>query len=136
MPCPRLSPHFRLGTALLFAGALALSCTKKADAPAPAANDSSAAAPTAAAPKPATAPAASDVTALYAQTEAALKANELEKATQAMLSMHQGQLNEAQAQAARGQMVRLQSAVAAGVAAGDPKALAAAELLRRSAMAK
>jgi hypothetical protein len=68
-----------------------------------------------------------------AAADAALKTRDYDRAAASILAVQrQKQLTEQQAQAAHNQMVRLQSDLAAAVASGDPKAKAAAELLRRS----
>jgi hypothetical protein len=120
--------------------AIIAGCGKKEPAPpaAAAADPGSAAQPAAdavAAPSPrAPIPAASsDTTATLAAADAALKAREYDRAAAAILVVqHQKQLTEQQAQAAHNQMVRLQRDLAGAIASGDPKAKAAAELLRRS----
>jgi len=68
-----------------------------------------------------------------AESEAAIRAKEYEKAAQAMIAMQQAKLNEQQAQAVRSQMIQLQKDLASAISQGDPKAKAAADLLRRSA---
>ena len=125
---------------LLLAATLA-GCGKKEPAPpaasAPADSGSAAqpaagaaAAPTATAPIPA---ASADTTAALAASDAALKAREYDRAALAILAVQrQKQLTEQQAQAAHNQMLRLQSDLANAIASGDPKAKAAAEILRRS----
>jgi len=125
---------------LLLAATLA-GCGKKEPAPpaaaAPADPGSAAqpaasavAAPTASAPIPA---ASADTTAALAASDAALKAREYDRAATAILAVQrQKQLTEQQAQAAHNQMVRLQGDLANAIASGDPKAKAAAEILRRS----
>ena len=124
---------------LLLAATLA-GCGKKEPAPpaasAPADSGSaaqpaaSAAAPAASAPIPA---ASADTTAALAASDAALKAREYDRAAVAILAVQrQKQLTEQQAQAAHNQMVRLQGDLANAIASGDPKAKAAAEILRRS----
>ena len=64
----------------------------------------------------------------------AIKAKDYEKAASAMVNLQRQPLTQEQAQAVRGQMVQFQRDLAAGIAAGNPKAKAAAELLRQSAM--
>jgi hypothetical protein len=75
-----------------------------------------------------------DASAALAAAEAALKAREYEQAAKNLLAIQaQKNLSEQQALAARDQMVQLQRGLAGAVASGDPKAKAAAELLRASA---
>jgi hypothetical protein len=71
--------------------------------------------------------------AALAESDAALKAKDYEKAAVSILAVQQQKrLTDQQAMALRNQMIRLQSSLAAAVASGDPKAKAAAELLRAS----
>jgi len=65
-----------------------------------------------------------------ADADAALRQKEYEKAVRTMLAIQQAQLNAQQAEAARQQMINLQRNLAAGVASGDPQAVAAANILR------
>jgi hypothetical protein len=65
-------------------------------------------------------------------TEAALKAKQYEEAAAMLLAVQNQKLTEQQADAARSQMARLQRDLAGALASGDPKAKAAADLLRRS----
>jgi len=69
------------------------------------------------------------------QAEMAAKQKEYEKAVEAMLAIQQQQriLSEQQAQLYYQRMQQLQSDLAAAIAAGDPRAKAAAERLRRAA---
>ena len=69
------------------------------------------------------------------QIEAAQKAREYEKAAEAMLQlrMRQQQMNEQQAALVQQRMRTLQADLAAGVASGDPRAIAAANRLRQAA---
>ena len=70
----------------------------------------------------------------FAEAEAAMKAKDYQKAVEAALVLQQQkQLSEAQAQAARNQMVRLQQQLAGAVLSGDPNAKAAADRLRQAA---
>jgi hypothetical protein len=130
-----------LAALTLFAG-----CSKKAE-PTPAAQTT---APDAAAVAPAAAPeaVAADAAApqpgpvldtsqmegnakvAMAEADAALRQKEYEKAVRTMLAIQQAQLNAQQAEAARQQMNALQRNLAAGVATGDPQAIAAAQILR------
>jgi len=75
-----------------------------------------------------------DATKAFADVNTALKARDYQKATETLLALQrQKQLTDQQSMAVRGQMVQLQSAVAAGVASGDPNAKAAADRLRAEA---
>jgi hypothetical protein len=113
--------------------AIAVGCSKKQEATAPPA-EISVVAPAATTPARATQSTAApqEVSRAIAESQAALKANEYEKAAQAMLAIQRAQLTEKEATAARQQMISLQSAVTAGLGAGDPRAKAAADLLRRA----
>lgn len=110
--------------------------------PAPAAVPDQPAQPAAAAPATAAQqptfsarPIPTDPQAALAASETARRAREYEEAAQALLAVQRQQrLTEQQAAAARNQMIQLQADLAAGLASGDPKAKAAAELLRRSSM--
>jgi hypothetical protein len=85
------------------------------------------------APAPVTAP-PQQVDPRIAEAQAAMKAQEYERAAAALVQLQQLQLSEQQAAAARAVMNSFQAQVAAGVASGDPKVKAAAEMLRNSAM--
>ncbi len=70
----------------------------------------------------------------YDDAEAAMKARDYDRAVAAALALQQQkQLTDAQAQAARNQMVRLQQQIAGAAAGGDPRAKAAADRLRAAA---
>jgi len=97
----------------------------------------------AAAPEPAAATLAAnpqpvvvtDVGKSLAESEAAIKAKSYQKAVQTILALQRQQrLNPQQAQAAANQMRALQAELAAGVAAGDPNAKAAVQILTQSSM--
>jgi hypothetical protein len=81
-------------------------------------------------------PATTDANASLAAAQAALQARDYERAAVALLAVQQIQqpLTAAQGEALRNQMVQLQQSVANGLASGDPKAKAAADLLRKSTM--
>lgn len=125
---------------VLAVGIMAFGCSKKEEEPPPPPPTPAEATPqqpAAAAPTYNPAPAAQmqDSRAAMEAANAALRAREYEQAVQTMLQLQrQAQLNEQQAQAVRNNMVKLQGDLAAAVASGDPKAKAAAEMLRRSAM--
>lgn len=69
------------------------------------------------------------------QAEMAARQREYEQAVEALLAIREQQriLSEQQAQLYYQQMQKLQSDLAAAIAAGDPRAKAAAERLRRAA---
>ena len=98
-----------------------------------------AAAPQPAAPVPANAPApvrtANPNTSL-ADAQAAMQARDYEKAAAALLSVQNQRqpLTPEQGLAVRNQMIQLQQSLGSAVARGDPKAKAAAALLRQSSM--
>jgi len=137
---------FGYSVVLLAALTLIAGCSKKSE-PVPAAQtttpDAAAAAP-AAAPETAAADAAApqpgpvldtsqmegNAKIAMAEADAALRQKEYEKAVRTMLAIQQAQLNAQQAEAARQQMNALQRNLAAGVATGDPQAIAAAQILR------
>jgi hypothetical protein len=138
---------FGYSVVLVAALTLIAGCSKKSE-PAPAAQtttpDAAAAAP-AAAPETAAADAAAapqpgpvldtsqmegNAKIAMAEADAALRQKEYEKAVRTMLAIQQAQLNAQQAEAARQQMNALQRNLAAGVATGDPQAIAAAQILR------
>jgi hypothetical protein len=80
-------------------------------------------------------PASTDVNQSLADADAALKAQQYDRAVQSLLAVqNQKQLTDQQAQEARTKMAALQHNLAAASAAGDPNAKAAGEILRRSAM--
>jgi len=118
---------------VVFAG-----CSKKAE-PAPAAvppeagNAAPAAAETAHA-RPVSISSPTDTSAALSAANAALKSREYEQAARNLLAVQaQKNLSDQQAAAAKEQMNQLQRSLAGAVASGDPKAKAAAELLRASA---
>ena len=123
-------------TAILFSAmliALVTGCGKKeAEVPAPAPEATAVVQQeqpqTTAAPAAPT-PAAPD--ARLAESQAAIKARDYEKAAAALLAMQRARLNEQQAAAAAAQMHQLHKSLADAVAAGDPSAIAAANRLRQ-----
>jgi hypothetical protein len=125
---------------LLLVCAAITGCSKQAEKPAAA---SSAVDSVAAVPLSATTPAAvpttsisvpADIKQAFAEADAALKAKAYQRSVQCLLAVqNQNQLTDQQAEEARRRMVGLQSSLADGIANGDPNAIAAAELLRRSA---
>ncbi len=130
--------HLTLVVATLMA-VTAVSCGKK-EAPAPTADAATSTKTTAAeqpnvgAPNRATAAPTPDAS--LATAQAAMQAKDYERAATTLLAVQQQRqpLTAAQGEALRNQMVSLQQALAAGVASGDPKAKAAADLLRKSTM--
>jgi len=70
------------------------------------------------------------------QSQVALEARDYDRAAEEILAMQRSQLSEQQAAAAAAQMRQLQSSLAGAVAAGDPKAIAAAQKLRQASMAR
>jgi hypothetical protein len=121
--------------------ALVNGCGKKEPetVPAPAGETSTTVATQPASQPQAGAPAAStqaSVNSRLTDAQAAMKAKDYERAVATLLAVQNQRqpLSVEQAQAVRNQMVQLQQNVAAGVASGDPKAKAAAEMLRQSTM--
>lgn len=112
-------------------------CSKKAaEVPAPAAETT---ATPAAVQQPTTTPAMTAVPTpdpRLAESQAALKAKNYDAAAVALITAQRSKLNEQQAAAAAAQMRQLQSSIAEAAAAGDPRAKAAADRLRQSAMAR
>lgn len=110
-------------------------CSKKeepapAPAPAPAANVTAPAVAT-------TAPQAAMVPdARLAESQAAIKAHDYDKAAQALVALRHAQMTDQQAAAAAAQMRQLQGSLAAALASGDPRAKAAADRLRQSALSR
>jgi len=126
-----------MGTLALALAVLA-GCSKKAEQPPsvapPAAGNAAPPSAQSATTRPVNAANSADASAVLAAAEAALKAREYEQAAKNLLAIQaQKNLSEQQALAARDQMVQLQRGLAGAVASGDPKAKAAAELLRASA---
>jgi len=128
----------------LIVGLFAQGCGKKQpvatnDAPAPTpASPADAAATDPASPAPApvaqTAAPVIDPKATVADAEAALKARDYERAAATLLTIQaRQQLSEQQAQAVHQRMAELQTSLASAVGSGDPKAIAAANLLRQAA---
>lgn len=125
-----LTPNFLIaGLALL----LVAGCGKK-DSETPVAQPvvkSQSAAPTI--PNAPTAPTPSAIPdTRLAESQAALKANDYEKAANTLLSLQQTQLSEQQAAAMTAQMKQLQSSLVNALASGDPRAKAAAARLRQT----
>lgn len=133
------------GSALLSAAVLSgllLGCKKQeAVAPAPTSASQPAAAPAAdaqQADQQASGPVldgsqmTGDPKAAIAEADAALRQREYEKAVRAMLALQQARLDAQQAAVAHQQMINLQRNLAAAIAAGDPNAKAAADILRAS----
>jgi|SRR4051812_20962657 len=120
--------------------ALALSqtsCKKKQEASAPATSNE----PVASAPAPApesstTAPAipepaaSTDANQALNSAQVALKNREYDKAAATLLYAQQQSLNQQQAEAARAQMAQLQKDLIGALGTGDPKAKAAADMIR------
>jgi len=108
--------------------ALLSGCSKKKEEPAPQA----ATPPTNADPAATATPAAQiDAANALAATDAALKAKQYDQAVANLLKLQQQRnLTEQQAQALRDRQLRVQRDLAGAVASGDPKAKAAAEMLR------
>lgn len=118
---------------LMFALALCGCGKKKEPVPAPA--------PVAPAAAPAAVPAAVQNAAIIpdarlAESQAAIKAGEYDKAAEALISLRRTQMTEQQAAAAAAQMRQLQGSLAQAVASGDPRAKAAADRLRQSALTR
>lgn len=116
-------------TFLLLAG-----CGKKSDdsgtvtTPTAVQPDQPTAAPVAPTPRQTAAP---DVR--LAESQAAINSGDYEKAATALINAQQTRLSQQQAEALAKQMQQLQGNLAAGVANGDPRAIAAANKLRQSA---
>jgi hypothetical protein len=125
---------------ILISGILVVSCKKKEQAVAPTPNEpvtSGQAAASPEAPVPLTQPpepivTSSDANQVLSSAQAALKQKDYEKAAATLLYVQQQRLNDQQADAARAQMVQLQKDLVGAIGAGDPKAKAAADLLRAS----
>ncbi len=118
---------------MVFAG-----CSKKAEAPpaaAPPEAGNAARVTTEIAPaRTVNIPSVADTSVALSAANAALKAHEYEQAARNLLAVQaQKNLSEQQAAAAKEQMNQFQRNLAGAVASGDPKAIAAAELLRASA---
>jgi hypothetical protein len=65
-----------------------------------------------------------------AEADAAARQREFEKAARLLVALQQVQLDKQQADAAYQQMVSFQRSLANAIASGDPKAQAAADILR------
>lgn len=128
-------PSLTVATAALLV--LGTGCSKKTtEAPAP--TPEATAVPAAVQP-PTTAPVTATVAAPdthLAESQAALKAKNYDTAAAALIAAQRARLNEQQAAAAAAQMRQLQSSIAEAAAAGDPRAKAAADRLRQSAMTR
>ncbi|MCS7089457.1 MAG: hypothetical protein RMN51_06880 [Verrucomicrobiota bacterium] len=135
-----------LGVGLAALLTSAVGCSKReVETSAPPSGTSTASDPAQAQPAPIETPAvrasAADMAAQQAalerlrQAEQAARQREYERAVEAMLAIREQQriLTEQQAQLYYQQMQKLQSDLAAAIAAGDPRAKAAAERLRRAA---
>ena len=76
-----------------------------------------------------------DAAKALAETDAALKKREYEQAVASLLKLQQQRgLTEQQSEAVRNAQIRVQQNLAGAVAGGDPKAKAAAEMLRQANM--
>jgi len=125
---------------ILISGVLFVGCKKKEQAVAPAPSEpvpSGQAAASPETPLPVTQPsdpivASGDANQVISSAQAALKQKDYEKAAATLLYVQQQRLNDQQADAARAQMVQLQKDLVGAIGAGDPKAKAAADLLRAS----
>jgi hypothetical protein len=71
-----------------------------------------------------------------AESQAALKAKDYDRAAATLLKVQRAQMNEQQAAAAAAQMRQLQSSLASAAASGDPRAIAAANRLRQASMVR
>jgi len=71
-----------------------------------------------------------------AESQAALKAQDYDRAAATLVAMQQTKMNEQQAAAAAAQMRQLQSSLATAAASGDPRAIAAANRLRQASMVR
>ena len=89
-------------------------------------------APVAQTVQPAATPAAVAPDARLAESQAALKAQDYDRAAATLVAMRTTRMNEQQAAAAAQQMQQLQSSLASAVASGDPRAIAAANRLREA----
>lgn len=131
----------RTALLVLLGCAVVVGCAKSIDKPA--VTSGSVDSITTAVPSPVTAPAAAptptisapaDVKQAFVEADAALKTKSYQRAAQYLLAVqNQKQLTDQQAEEARRRMVGLQSSLADGIANGDPNAIAAAAMLRRSA---
>lgn len=123
--------HSTLVSAVLIS--LLTGCSKEAEVPAP--SPEVAPAVQQAQPAPAAAiPSAPD--GRLTESQAALKARDYDKAAEALIALQRAKLNEQQAALAAAQMRQLQSSLADALASGDPRAKAAADRLRQSAMSR
>jgi hypothetical protein len=137
-PTPRCQFAKSVAVAMAFLGLIA-GCGKRASQTpaAPPSADQAAAAPAPAEAAPAASapfvPRVVNPQTAVADSEAALKAKDYEAAAATILAAQQQKnLTDAQGIALRNQMVRLQGSLVTAIANGDPKAKAAAELLRAS----
>lgn len=109
---------------------------KEADVPAPV-PETAAPAPQVAQPvAPPTAAVAVAPDTRLVESQTALKAKNYDDAAASLVALQRTKLNAQQAAAAAAQMRQLQSSIAEAAAAGDPRAKAAADRLRQSAMAR
>jgi len=116
-------------------GASLIACKKQEAPPAQSQADTTAPAPATSpdsAPTVAPAPAANAQAAL-SDVNAAMKAKEYDRAVKSMLAVQTAKLTDQQAMEAHNRMIQLQKDLASAVANGDPKAKAAADMLRASA---
>lgn len=136
--------HWRLWSLAVLVAAAVIGCSKKEQKSSAAAPPSDAATPAA----PAAAAAAeaapvpvvnvqsiADTKAAMAAADAALRARQYDQAAKTLLLLQQQrQLSAQQALAVRDQMRQLQTDLAGAVGSGDPRAKAAADMLRAAAM--
>ena len=125
-------------TILVLTAVLVSSCSKEEAAAPPAPEAAPVASQPAAAPVAAPAPIkpSTDASASIAAAQAAMQSQEYEQAAAALLAAQRSTkpLTAEQGQAVHNQMLQLQQNLANAIANGDPKAKAAAALLRQSTM--
>jgi uncharacterized lipoprotein YajG len=126
--------HFKTA-AFTFAAVYCLTgCSKKESQTAVPPPAATAATPVANTPAPVI-KASTDAKQSFAEADAALKQKAYDTAAQAILAAQmQKNLTDQQAQEARNRMIGLQQSLAAAVAAGDQRAIAAANMIRQAHM--
>jgi hypothetical protein len=110
-------------------------CSKKEEKPSAAASSDTNVSVVSATLAPGADNVSTDVKQSLAQVDSSLNANDYTKAVQTLLAVqNQKQLTDQQTQEAQTKMKGVQRILATAIAAGDPNAKAAGELLRSSAM--
>jgi hypothetical protein len=126
---------FKTTILVLIVSVAIVGCSKKEEKPSAAASSDTNVSVVAATLAPHADDVSTDIKQSLAEVDASLSANDYAKAVQTLLAVqNQRQLTDQQAQEAQTKMKGVQSVLSAAIAAGNPNAKAAGEMLRSSAM--